>query len=219
MLRLFQVGAGQVGQGRGGRAACGPGVDLRARLRRSEGRVHPKKTVHGPQELLGEEVYVFEEADEDTVLGIECAPGIQRAQVIRPPSGTFTAEYPEELLLRYGVYCFLLAPIEAHHGLRPDALHRVAHHENNPRVRDQAVNPADDVRSERGVGRCDLTDHPSSARLEERSVPSVTRGTQVVSQIPREVLPGEPPQVLSRPAPDLPAPTAVGAACAKDPAD
>src|SRR5215204_2178269 len=190
MLRLFQVGAGQVGQGRGGRAACGPGVDLRARLRRSEGRVHPKKTVHGPQELLGEEVYVFEEADEDTVLGIECAPGIQRAQVISPPSGTFTAEYPEELLLRYGVYCFPLAPIEVHHGLRPDTLHRVAHHENNPRVRDQSVNPADVGRSERGVGRCDLYDHLYLVRLEEPSVPSLTRDAHVVAQLLREVLSG-----------------------------
>src|SRR5829696_4970572 len=172
MLRLFQVRAGQVGQGRGGRAACGPGVNLRARLRRSEGRVHPKKTVHGSQELFGEEVYVFEEADEDTVLRVEGAPVIQRAQVIRPPSGTFTAEYPEEV-----------------------------------------------GRSERGVGRCDLSDHLSFARLEERSVPSVTRDAHVVGQVPREVLSGELPQVLSCPAPDLAAPPAVGAGGTEDPTD
>src|SRR4028118_1727329 len=83
-----QAAAGRRGEGAGGGAARGAGVDPGVRPRRFEGRVYAEEGVDGPQELFGEEVDVLEEANEDLGLPVEGAARRERAPGVRAASRT-----------------------------------------------------------------------------------------------------------------------------------
>src|SRR5829696_5769025 len=86
---------------------------------------------------------ILQETDEDAFLGIEQAPGIQGPEVIRQRLEAGASDSPQKLLLGGGTRRPPLYLVEAHHGLRPETLYRVAHHEDYLRVRSQSVYPGD----------------------------------------------------------------------------
>src|SRR5215207_549402 len=198
-------------------ALLGPDVHLLLRLGGPEKRVDVQKIVDGLQQILGEEVDILQETDEDAFLGIEQTPGIQGFEVIRQRLEAGVPDPPQELPLGDGTGRAFLYLVEAHHGLRPDTLYGIARHEDYLRLRGQPVDPGDLSFVQRRIGRCDLARHPPQGRLEYRSVPIVIVRLHVVFQVPEELPEGQSPRVQPQPVFGLPAPLFVGRALAEEP--
>src|SRR5918997_6679163 len=89
-----------------------------------------EKLVEAPEEAVGVEVDVLEEADEDLLLREERAPVLQRPQVVRQKRGLVFAKLPE-LLDRDGLDGLFLYLVKVHDRLGPGALDGVAGHQDD----------------------------------------------------------------------------------------
>ena len=183
------------------------------KVRRPENR---RRSVRNP---LGRNGHPLQETEEDAFLRIEQAPGIQGPEVIRQRLEAGASDPPQKLLLGGGTRRPPLYLVEAHHGLRPETLYRVAHHEDYLRVRSQSVYPGDPSFIQCRVGWCDLARHPPLNRLEYRGVPVVVISAPVVVEVPEELPQGEGPRVQPQPVFGLPAPLFVGRTLAEEPRD
>src|SRR5215208_7488552 len=162
---------------------------------------------------------IFQKTDEDPFPGIVQPPGIQGPEVIRQRPEAGLSDPPEKLLLGNGRRGPFLYLVEAHHGLRPETLYGVAHHEDYLRLRGQPVYPGDLSFIPHRVGWCDLARHPPLDRLEYRGVPVVVISAHVVVEVPEELPQGEGPRVQPQPVFGLPAPLFVGRTLAEEPRD
>src|SRR5215218_3960832 len=195
-----------------------PGMNLLLGERGIERRVHAEKLAEAPEQLCGEEVYVFEEAHEDLLFGVERSPVLEGPQVVRQFPRAVALDPLEQLLFGDGLGGSFLHLVEAHNGLRPDALYGVAHEEDYLRLRHELMDVSDPVSVENRVSRGDLARHLPLLRLEHRGVPPVVVGQHVVLEVPQEILEGGLLyQVHRGPVFDLPTPLIVALALAEEP--